>query len=534
MELTVEKIYGLLLRSKLLPGDDARALLARWEADAGDARANPARFVAWMVDRRYVTEYQAGLLARGFADGFYVGEYKVLRRLGKGKMAGVYQAQHRLGQTFALKVLPPSKARDSGLLTRFQREARLALRMRHPNVVRTFEVGEDGGLHYLVMEYLEGETLAKVLQRRGRLPPAAAVRLASQALAGMQHLHELGLVHRDIKPSNLMLVPPPGPPVAVAADDPARCTLKILDLGLGREQPADGLAAPGVGLTGEGMILGTPDYLAPEQARDPRTADTRADIYSLGCVLYHAVAGQTPFPDSNMVTQMIRHASEEARPLREFVPGLPDGLQQVVGKMMAKEPADRYPTPGEAATALGPFVEGPGGPPTVPESDPRMQTYLAWLAERQGEGAPGPEETAAYRPSAATLLPAPGPEETAAYRPAAPPPAPAAVAPAPTETPPPAKLSPAPATKPSAGGATVLRRPAKETHRLPPGAVPDLLADEPARPAAPQSPLRLSRRDLMLFGLGAGTGAVAAFLGCWLALTVRRDKRSPDQDGDKP
>src|SRR5947209_7697497 len=172
MELTVQNVYGLLLRSKLLPVEEARAMYARWQEEAKDGATNLARFAAWMAANKYLTEYQAGLLARGHAEGFFLNEYKILDRLGKGRMAGVYKARHHLGQVVAIKVLPPSKARDPNLLARFHREARLALKLRHPNIVRSFQTGVAGELHYLVMEHLEGETVEEVLARRGKLPPA--------------------------------------------------------------------------------------------------------------------------------------------------------------------------------------------------------------------------------------------------------------------------------------------------------------------------------------------------------------------------
>src|SRR5262249_30200519 len=159
----------------------------------------------------------------------------------------------------------------------FQREAKLAMQLKHPNVVRSFQVGQTGELRYLVMEYLEGETLEELLVRRKPFGPPEAVRLIYQALQGLQHIHEQGLVHRDIKPANLMLVPPPAQ--AQPPDNTLGCTVKILDIGLGRvfEETRDD-----PGLTGEGVLLGTPDYMAPEQARDPRSTDIRADVYSLG------------------------------------------------------------------------------------------------------------------------------------------------------------------------------------------------------------------------------------------------------------
>src|SRR5262249_27675972 len=162
--------------------------------------------------------------------------------------------------------------------------------------------GEHHRLHYLVMEYLEGETLEEALQRRKQLPPAEAVRLAHQALLGLQHVHEAGLVHPDIKPGNLMLVG--GTPGATL-----KATLKSLDIGLGRARFDEG-ARRGFELTNDGELLGTPEYMAPEQARDPRAVDVRADVYGLGCVLYHALAGRPPFTDVSHVRLLLRQATE--------------------------------------------------------------------------------------------------------------------------------------------------------------------------------------------------------------------------------
>ncbi len=148
------------------------AICARWLEEARDAAADVGKFGKWLVAKKYLTEYQLGQLLRGRIEHLFLGEYKLLDRLGQGRMAGVYQAAHRLGQPVAIKVLPPSKAKDPQLLARFQREARLAVRLKHPNVVRTFHIAETDGLHYIVMEYLEGDTLEDVLQRRGKLPPA--------------------------------------------------------------------------------------------------------------------------------------------------------------------------------------------------------------------------------------------------------------------------------------------------------------------------------------------------------------------------
>jgi serine/threonine protein kinase len=419
MELSVQNVYGLLLRSRLLGPDEARTMFERWRAEAGANAANAGEFARWMVAQQYVTEYQATLLARGHADCFFLNQYKVLDRLGRGRMAGVYKALHRLGQVVAIKVLPPSKAKDTHLRARFQREARLAMKLKHPNVVRTFQIGNTGGLYYLVMECLEGETLDDVLQRRKKLPPPEAVRVIYQALLGLEHLHEQGMVHRDIKPTNLMLVPPgtPGP-----GDTTLRSTVKILDMSLAlalSDESADDGAEEGQ-LTTEGTLLGTPDYMAPEQARDAHAADIRADIYGLGCVLYHLIVGQPPFPDSNIISQMIRHATETPRPLKELTPGVADGLQQIVSTLMAKDPAKRYPTPQQAAQALHGFLAAEAAPAANPEAEAKMRSFLTWLELGDEPAAPWAAPALEARPVAvAAVATAPKPAVGAVAQPVA-------------------------------------------------------------------------------------------------------------------
>jgi serine/threonine protein kinase len=500
MDLTVQNVYGLLLQSNLLSREEARAMFARWQEEAKEHATNPAKFASWMVANHYLTQYQASLLARGHAEGFFLAEYKILERLGKGRMAGVYRGQHRLGQVVAIKVLPPSKAQDPKLLGRFQREAKLALRLKHPNIVRSFQVGKSGDLHYLVMEYLEGETLEEVLARHRQMPAAEAVRLIYQALQGLQHIHEQGLVHRDLKPANLMLVPAPKP-------DTSQCTVKILDIGLGRQQWDENAEPQDSGLTSEGALLGTPDYMAPEQARDPRTTDIRADVYSLGCVLYHLLTGQPPYPDTNIISQMIKHATEQARPLRDFDPTVPDGLQQIVNWMMAKDPARRYPTPARAAAALEMFLAAGAVAASDPDLDPGMKPYLSWL-ETQGpsEGpgsSPSVPVTPEARPASGTVPRAVVPAER-----------PKKDRPSGRKRPPP----PIPAPTQSAAAAGV----SFDVELVP-------------RPGAGHGRLgsgRLTRRDFLMFFAGAGSVIAAYFLGRGLAALFGRSSEQHVDDAD--
>ena len=349
---TVTEYCAALARSRLIPEADVRDLHQRWKTDAGGADADVDAFRRFLVAKRCLTEYQAALIQRGRPDGFFVGGYVILDRLGKGQSAGVYKAVHTSGQVVALKVLAGSRAKDPHVLNRFRREGRLLTQLNHPNVVRAFQVGQTGPVHFIVMEYLEGETLDDVLTRRKRLPPAEAVRVVHQALLGLQHLYEKRMVHRDLKPTNLMVVPapPPGGP-----DDTLAATVKILDVGIGREL-FDESPAPDARLTTEGAILGTPDYLAPEQARDARSADVRADLYSAGCVLYHLIAGRPPFAGTTVMAQMVQHATETPAPLAEVAPGVPAGLQAVFDRLTAKKREDRYPTPAAAAAALTQFL----------------------------------------------------------------------------------------------------------------------------------------------------------------------------------
>jgi serine/threonine protein kinase len=511
---SVRHVCKLLVRSRLVTVEEAKGLYRRWRGEAKDRSDDGGRFTQWLVACRALTAYQATLLGRGHTEGYFLSEYKILERLGRGRMAGVYKAVHRLGQVVAIKVLPPSRAKDPQLLARFQREARLATRLDHPNVVRAFQVGVEGELHYLVMEYLEGEVLEEVLKRRGQLSPPEAVQVIYQALLGLQHLHAHGLVHRDLKPSNLMLVPaPPG------REPIGKSTVKVLDIGLGRdraEEPLAGAAADDQ-LTGPGVLLGTPDYMSPEQARDARATDVRSDIYSLGCVLYHALAGRPPFPDTNVISQMVRHATEPPPLLREVLSAAPEGLQEVLDQMLAKDPSQRFPSPERAAQALRAFLgAGEDGAGSAAPGAP-LQAFLQWLNHEPMT--PGPAVAVPSKsPASKTTVSVPaaaGPEETAGpSRSSSPPPAPR----------------------------TVSRR-AKERRRVPDAAGP---APQTAPPSAPRETwdvelvparsragqgqgVQLSRRDFLMLALGGGSVLFAVFLGWLLAQVLRNPPQTPER-----
>lgn len=367
--ITVPDYCSGLTKSRLLPGERVSMLYNVWMARAAGSDGDVDGFRKFLVSGRHLTEYQAALLQRGHTEGFLVGGYVILDRIGKGQSAGVYKAVHPgSGQVVALKVLPASRARNPQTLARFQREGRLLTQLDHPNVVRAFQMGNAGGAHFIVMEHLDGETLDDVLKRRTKLDHDEAVRLIVQALHGVQHLHDRRMIHRDLKPANLMLVPE-------GRSTTLNSTVKILDIGLGREL-FDETAEVGEHITVEGVILGTPDYLSPEQARDARTADVRADIYSLGCVLFHLLAGRPPFVETNLMAAMVRHATEPPPSIVELAPETPPGLAMVLDVMLAKKPQDRFGIPLEAAQALEPFLPQDSAPAVESRIIPAYSQFL--------------------------------------------------------------------------------------------------------------------------------------------------------------
>ncbi len=339
---SLDEFCRLLRRSRLLTGEGVDSLLGRWRGEAADP-GNLVEFSRWLVANRILTEYQVATLLAGHADHFFLAGYKLLEKVGRGKQTSVYRGVDRVGRLAALKVLPPSRAKNAQALARFHREGRLGQRLNHPNVVHILGAGEEGGLNYIVMEYLEGETLDYTLASRGRLPPAEAVELGLQALAGLAHLHERGLVHRNIEPANLMLVR------AAEGGVPA---VKILDLGLSRAPGEEPPERPPSRPVHDREMLAAAAYLAPEMALDPEAGDVRSDVYSLGCVLYHALSGQPAYSDPNPLRQALRHATETPRPLRDLVAELPEDLPLVVAAMMARQPEERFAGAAQAAAAL--------------------------------------------------------------------------------------------------------------------------------------------------------------------------------------
>lgn len=273
-----------------------------------------------------------------------IGDYQLLGKLGQGGMGTVYRAlQVKLGKTVALKVLPPGYTQDARAVSRFEREMKAIGRLNHPNIIQAFDAREIEGTSILVMEYVEGQDLARLVRHRGPLAVSDACELVRQTAVGLQYVHENGLVHRDIKPSNLMLAR--GPQV------------KILDLGLALLRTDQ----PGREMTNTGQAVGSVDYMAPEQIHDSHHVDIRADIYSLGCTLYKLLAGRAPVGDpehKGAYEKMTAQVQNSPTPIRQLRGDVPAELAAVLDRMLAKNPGDRYAMPREVAEAVAPFAEG--------------------------------------------------------------------------------------------------------------------------------------------------------------------------------
>jgi serine/threonine protein kinase len=344
-------------------------------ADAfdGPPPADPMQCAAALVKAGLLTQFQASQLLSGKTRGFVLGPYKLLRPLGQGGMGVVYLAEHSgLGRKVAIKVLPPEKAKDQINLERFQREARSAAALDHPNIVRLHDISQGGGVHFLVFEYAEGKDLQALLGDTGALHFAQAAHYVAQAAVGLQHAHARGFVHRDIKPANLMLT--------------KDGTVKLLDMGLARsfDNPGDNLTAN----LGDGEIVGTVDYVSPEQCRGDRV-DERSDIYSLGVTLFALVAGHPPFTGS-ATQKMMQHQLSEPQKLNKLRDRVPGPLCDVIAKMMAKAPKDRYQTAEEVADALAPWLPAPSTGRVPKESGTEDATAFRVGGSSRAKARPAP------------------------------------------------------------------------------------------------------------------------------------------------
>ncbi len=372
---TTDEFLDLVRKSGVVEEKRLSAYLAKLRA-AGPLPPEPGKFAGLLVRDGILTHFQAEQVAQGKWRRFTIGKYKVLERLGAGGMGSVYLCEHKLmRRRVAVKVLPTAKADDPSSLERFYREARAVAALDHPNIVRAYDIDQDDKLHFLVMEYVDGASLQEIIKKVG---PMSVVRVAHymyQSAMGLQHAHEsAGLVHRDIKPGNI-LVDRTG-------------VVKILDMGLARffHDEEDILTKKY-----DENVLGTADYLAPEQALDSHGVDIRADIYSLGATFYFCLTGRTPFTEGTVAQKLIWHQTRQPKAIRQVRPEVPEGLAGLIEHMMSKDPAQRPQTPQQVADALEPFVQNPIAPPPEVEM-PRLSPAALGLTGTEAS-APGSAPT---------------------------------------------------------------------------------------------------------------------------------------------
>ena len=285
-----------------------------------------------LVRQQSLTPYQAAEVCQGKQDGLVYGDYVVLDKLGAGGMGQVFKVYHRrMKRVVALKILRPDAASSAQAVVRFQREGEAAARLTHPNIVTAYDAREDLGVHYLVLEYVDGTDLSSLVKRNGPLPVAAAVDCIIQAARGLEYAHGEGVVHRDIKPGNLLL--------------DTSGAVKVLDMGLARLEKLEHdntSVQTEAEITRDDSALGTVDYMAPEQARDTKHADARADIYSLGCTLHYLLTGRPVYGGSTLMARMMAHQQQDMPALDQARSDVPDELSAVFRKMLAKRLEDRY------------------------------------------------------------------------------------------------------------------------------------------------------------------------------------------------
>jgi serine/threonine protein kinase len=345
---------------------------------------DPLPLARILVQRGWLTKFQVNLLAQGRGADLLLGPYVLLERLGEGGMGQVYKARHQpMQRIVALKLIRKERLASPDAVARFHREVQAVAHLAHPNIVAAYDAGRAGATHYMAMEYVEGIDLARLVREEGPLPVAMACEYARQAALGLQHAHERGLVHRDVKPANLLV-----------QGEGVQATIKILDLGLARLTGAGGEK----GLTQSGQVVGTPDYLAPEQAINARTADIRSDLYGLGGTLYFLLTGWPPFPAESLAELLIKHQMNAPPRLRERRADVPEELEVLVRKLLAKKPQERYQTPAELIAALEPFCQGHAPTRSEPDGQPMVVIPAARLAQPRSVVRAAPGSIAPHHP----------------------------------------------------------------------------------------------------------------------------------------
>jgi serine/threonine protein kinase len=360
--VTVDSFLKAVLRSGVMEREQLRDALRDVPMDQ---RQIPEAVADHLVNTGKLTRFQADKLLRNTALGLVLGTFHVLAPLGKGGMGTVYLARDsRSEQLVALKVLPPRRAREEErLLTRFRREMDMCRRVAHPHLAYAYDVGVCQGVHYIALEYIPGLNLYRLVNEQGPLPVPRVARLFGEIASALEHAHTQGLIHRDLKPSNIIITP----------HDHA----KLLDLGLALVQGEAPCEREVVG--GRGYVVGTMDYIAPEQAENAAKVDPRSDIYSLGCTLYFAITGQPPFPGGTPMEKIQRHRSEDPLPIPQLNTSVPPAFIGLIRKMMSKNPDQRFSSAAEVQEKLRVWASDDPPQPLDQRGDKEYQEAVAAL-----------------------------------------------------------------------------------------------------------------------------------------------------------
>lgn len=349
--VTTDDFIEVVRKTGVLDAKHLDAYLSKLRA-ASALPGTPAQLASLMLRDGLLTKFQTEQVLQGKWRRFQLGKYKILERLGAGGMGSVYLCEHKImRRRVAVKVLPTSRANDASAIERFYREARAVAAFDHPNIVHAYDVDHEDNIHFLVMEYIDGASLQEIVGRTGPLDPIRAAHYIRQAAIGLEHAHQTaGLIHRDIKPGNILV--------------DRNGVVKLLDLGLARFfNDEDDMLTKKY----DENVLGTADYLAPEQVTDSHQVDIRADIYSLGGTFYFCLTGRSPFGEGTIAQKLIWHQTRQPKPIRTYRSGVPDEIVAIVDRMLAKDREQRYQTPQAVIDALEPFTRTPIPPP--PEAE---------------------------------------------------------------------------------------------------------------------------------------------------------------------
>jgi formylglycine-generating enzyme required for sulfatase activity/serine/threonine protein kinase len=395
MAIALDQFVRQLVGSSLMSADEVAALIAALPADKKPHDGE--QLARELVRQKKLSAYQAQQVYAGKGQVLVLGNYVILDKLGQGGMGLVLKAEHqRMKRLVALKVLSPKVTKTPEALKRFQREVQAAARLEHPNIVTAYDADEAAGTHFLVMQFVDGTDLSSLVKKRGPLPLDQALDCILQAARGLDYAHQHGVVHRDIKPANLLL--------------DRQGTIKILDMGLAR---LDSAGAQQDQLTGTGQIMGTVDYMAPEQAMDTKHADARADIYSLGVTLWYLLTGRPLYTGETTVEKLMAHQTKPVPSFRRACSDVSPALEAVFAKMAAKTPAARYQTMAAVIADLEPFRSGPAaGTPavhTAVEEDSKFDEFLRGMAATSRPRPPAGRQAAPAAAPAVAAKTAPAP-----------------------------------------------------------------------------------------------------------------------------